>query len=227
VDGALRGGDAARHLRMWLGFYVLWLTVLTVGVVIGLRLWQSGVPVGMKLWALCLVVFYLSLCNTLLPLPTTWAVMLLASDMVGLAAWPAVRIAACAAVTALATGIANLSEYYILRCALTGRLASRVRQAKALRRGVEWFNVQPFATLTLAAFVPIPVDAVRWLAIAAGYNPVKYFAAYFAGRVARYGLIAAGTVVVAAGVGTIAGVQAVLIVAAAVAFVLARLRAAR
>jgi len=210
---ALRPMGSA-SLRAWFVSYVLWLGLLAGGALLGLRLWNAGDLRGLQLWAVCVGAFYLSLCNSLLPLPTPWVVMLLASDVVGLPGPILGRIGFVAGVTALATGMANLNEYHVLRWLMHSRLARKIRSARVVQWAIRWFRISPFTILATAAFVPIPVDAVRWLAIADGYSRWRYFWAYCLGRGARYALLAAATVWLAFGPQAIALVQVSLLAAA-------------
>jgi membrane protein YqaA with SNARE-associated domain len=234
-DGA--GGQAAPHgdavplgsgsLRIWFVTYLLWMAVLVVGAQMGFWAWRHGQPAGLPVWAICLGAFYMSLANNLMPLPTMWMVMLLASNIVALPGSVPVRIAYVAAVTAVATGMANLNEYHVLRWALGSRAAGRVRRTRLVQWAIRWFRTNPFGILTLASFAPIPIDAVRWIAIADGYSRWRFFWANAAGRWVRYALVAGATVWLNAGIRTIVGVQAGVLVVAGVGVVTRAVRQAK
>jgi membrane protein YqaA with SNARE-associated domain len=214
-------------LRAWFIVYLLWLGMLTLGAQAGLYARQHAMPIGMPVWWICLGTFYVSLANNLVPLPTMWMVMLLASNVAGLPGPVPVRIAYVAGFTALATAMANLNEYHVFRWALGSKVAGRVKQTRLVQWAIRWFGVSPFGILTLASFVPIPIDAVRWIAIAAGYNRVRFFWANVIGRWVRYAVLAGATIWLSAGVKTIIGVQAGLLVAAAVPVVIRAVRGAK
>jgi membrane protein YqaA with SNARE-associated domain len=205
----------SRTLRAWFAVYLLWLVALTAGAVVCLQASRQGVSAALPLWLACLGTFYLSLANGLLPLPTMWMIMLLASDAVGLPGSPLMRVAMVATITALATGMANLNEYHILHWALGSRTAGKVTNTRLVQWAIRWFRVSPFWILTMAALVPIPIDAIRWVAIADSYNRLRFFWAYALGRWVRYAVLAGATIWLHAGVRTIIVTQVALIVVAA------------
>lgn len=215
---------SSASLRTWFIVYLLWLGVLTLAARWGFAASQHGEPLGRYVWAICLGTFYMSLANNFVPLPTMWMVMLLASDVIGLPGSVAMRIAYVAAITATATAMANLNEYHLLRWALGSRVAGRVRQTRLVQWAIGWFRVSPFGILTLASFVPIPIDAVRWIAIADGYNRWRFFWANVVGRWVRYAAFVAATIWLSAGVKTIMGVQVGLLVVAAIPMVIRGMR---
>jgi membrane protein YqaA with SNARE-associated domain len=214
-------------LRMWFIVYLLWLGMLTLGAQWGFAAGRHGEAAGVAVWAICLGTFYISLANNFVPLPTMWMVMLLASDIVGLPGAAPVRIAYVAGITAVATAMANLNEYHLVRWVLGSRAAGRVKQTRLVQWAIRWFRVSPFGILTLASFVPIPIDAVRWIAIADGYSRVRFFWANFVGRWVRYAVLAGATVWLSAGIKTIIGVQAGILLVAAVPMAIQALRRTR
>jgi membrane protein YqaA with SNARE-associated domain len=150
----------------------------------------TGNPTALTVWVLSLGAFYLSLCNGFLPLPTTWVILLLASENVMVSQPPFLRIAVLSVVGSVSTMVANLNEYHVLGYFFRARLGERIRRTRVYRWALRWFDLAPFQTLTLFAFIPIPVDAVRWLAILRRYSRPRYAAAYFIGRLPRYALLA-------------------------------------
>lgn len=194
-------------LRIWFGFYLSWMIAL-----FAIALWtfgrhEAGEPAALALWILALMGFYVSLCNTLLPLPTSWIFLLAASDNVMLFDSPLARVAAVAVIGATATMMANLNEYHVFGYFFRDRLGHRIRRSHVYRWAIRWFDVSPFQTLTLIAFVPIPVDFVRWLAILRRYPRARFAAAYWLGRFLRYGLLAGISVVLALGLREIILIQ--------------------
>ncbi|MBU0638149.1 MAG: hypothetical protein KKB50_04730 [Planctomycetes bacterium] len=194
----LSGGTAAGprpewplpKARLWFVFFTAWMTALAVVAQATFMQYEAGDLLAMRVWLLALMCFYLSLCNVLLPLPTAWIVLLAASEelMVFDAAW--LRVAGVAVLGAVATAVANLNEYHVLAYLFKFGLGRRVRRTRVYRWAVHWFELSPFRTLVLMAFLPIPIDAVRWLAVLRRYSRVRYGLAYLIGRTPRYALLA-------------------------------------
>ncbi len=198
-------------LRLWFGVFLTWMVGLFAVALLMLARYEAGDTAALGLWILALTAFYVSLCNSLLPLPTAWIILLAASDEVLLFDSAVLRIAAVAILGATATTIANLNEYHLLGYFFQARLGARLRDTRAYRWAVRWFDVSPLQTLTLFAFLPIPVDVVRWLAILRGYSRLRFALAYWLGRLPRYALLAALSVAVHLGTWEIALIQAGLI----------------
>jgi membrane protein YqaA with SNARE-associated domain len=176
---------------------------------------QRGDDRALRAWLLALMCFYLTLCNSFLPLPSAWIILLAASPAYSLPSsgwWASLLVAGLAT---LATVVANLNEYHLLACLLQFGLGRRVGRTKLYRWAVRWFDRAPFQILTLIAFVPVPVDAVRWLAILRGYPRRRFALAYALGRGPRYLLLAGCSVLLALSAGQILMIQ-IAIVAAAV-----------
>jgi len=184
--------DAAtlRYERVWFAVYIAWLTGLTLAALGFARLAEQAVSGAQGAWLLALLCFYLSLCNAFIPLPTAWIVMYAASPAAGLFHTVWLRVLVVASASALATVMANLNEYHVLCVLLRHRLGRRVRRTRIYQRAIRWFDEAPFLTLVLAALIPIPIDAIRWLAILRRYSRVRFGLAYFVGRLSRYGLLA-------------------------------------
>lgn len=183
------------RLRLWFVAYLAWLTALFALAMVMFARYEGGDARALTWWLLALLGFYVSLCNSMLPLPTAWIVLLLASEEVGLfeAAW--LRVAAVAMLSATATMMANLNEYHVFGYFFRAKLGARLRRTRMYQWSVRWFDVAPFQTLVLVAFVPIPIDVVRWLAILRRYSRVRFAAAYWLGRLPRYALLAGVAVV--------------------------------
>ncbi len=177
-------------LRAWFAGFVGWMVLLAIVFRVGFHSYETGIDAALGIWALAGTCFYLSLCNLFLPLPTAWIILLAASPELMLFDSPVWRITVVALLGALATTIANLNEYHVLSFLLGARLGERIRRTRAYDWGLRWFNVSPFQTLTLIAFVPIPVDAVRWLAVLRRYDRARFALAYFLGRAGRYAVLA-------------------------------------
>jgi membrane protein YqaA with SNARE-associated domain len=224
ADSACNANAAAGPLagtRLWFAAYLLWLFGLATLAQTTFAQYEAGDAAALRVWLFALMCFYMTLCNVFFPLPTSWIILLVASDSVGLfdAAWA--RVSAVALVGALCTAMANLNEYHVLGYFFGARVGERIRRTTAYAWALRWFDVSPFQTLTLFAFVPIPVDVVRWLAILRRYPRPRFAAAYFCGRTARYALLAALSIGL-----HLTLWQIVLIQAAIVAALAARLLAA-
>jgi membrane protein YqaA with SNARE-associated domain len=95
-----------------------------------------------------------------------------------------------AVIGSVGTCIANLHDYYIIDFLFRKEKIKKAKQTKFYRNSVAWFARAPFATLTAASFLPIPIDVVRILAVSAGYPRRCYALATFVGRLPRYLLLA-------------------------------------
>jgi membrane protein YqaA with SNARE-associated domain len=178
------------RLRIWFGTYLAWMIGLFALAVVMLARYDAGDGAALGPWLLALAVFYVSLCNTLVPLPTSWVFLLLASEDVMLFESPWLRVATVAVLGSTATMMANLNEYHIFGYFMRARLGDRIRRTHVYRWAIRWFDVSPFQTLMLIAFVPVPVDFVRWVAILRRYPRWRFAAAYWLGRLPRYALLA-------------------------------------
>lgn len=212
-DRALPGVPTLHGLRLWFGAYLSWLAGLFAVALLMFARYEAGDAGAMAVWLLALAAFYVSLCNTLLPLPTSWVFLLLASEEVMLFDSALLRITLVAVLGATATMMANLNEYHVLGYFFRDRLGNRIRRTHAYRWMIRWFDVSPFQTLTLVAFVPIPVDFVRWLAILRRYSRVRFATAYWLGRLPRYALLAGVAVVLRLGMVEIILIQVGIVAA--------------
>jgi len=199
ADRAVPGVPVLHGLRPWFGAYLVWLAGLFAVALLMFARYEAGDTGAMVVWLLALAGFYISLCNTLLPLPTSWIFLLLASEEVMLFDSAVLRIAVVALLGATTTMMANLNEYHVLGYFFRDRLGNRIRRTHTYRWLARWFDVAPFQTLTLIAFIPIPVDFVRWLAILRRYPRWRFAAAYWLGRAPRYALLAGVAVVLRLG----------------------------
>jgi len=180
--------------RAWFLFFLVWMTGWAVIALYSLHLYDTrGADGALRVWVLALACFYLSLCNAFFPLPTTWIVMLAATDQAGLAVAPGVRVLLVSVLAACATVVANLNEYHLLAYLLHFGLGQRVRRTRLYGRAARWFDRAPFQLLVLIAFIPLPIDAVRWLAILRTYARARFAVAYFVGRWLRYLILAGGS----------------------------------
>ncbi len=127
---------------------------------------------------------YLSVACTFCPLPTTWLIIWAAAPVdgggLGLSPW------IVATGGALATAIANMHDYYLLTYLYRYKPVRKIRSTRLYLRVAKWYNRVPLATLVAAAFLPIPIDFVRLLAISEGYSRTKFALGSFVGRWPRY-----------------------------------------
>lgn len=215
TKAAARGEDGAlRGLRLWFVGFVGWMVALAVAAQFGFAAFEEGSAAGQGVWMLALLAFYLSLCNALLPLPTGWIVLFAATESGLPGVPPALRLLLVTVVGGLATTLANLNEYHVLNHRAGARLRARVRATPLYRWAVGWFDARPFQALLLVAFIPIPVDVIRWLAILRRYSRVRFAVAYFVGRGARYALFAGLSIGFAFGAWEILLVQVVILIGA-------------
>jgi len=161
-----------RPLRWWIWAYVA-LAVLGIGVTL------ASSDTRVRLLGLYLV--YMLLACTFVPLPTTPVILLAGAH------WNPVLVALCGAA---ATTIANLNEYHVWTSFFRYRLFRKIRGSRYCKAGIAWFDKAPFPALFVVNIIPLPVDVVRLIAVARGYNRMKFAAANFLGRALRYGLIA-------------------------------------
>lgn len=94
------------------------------------------------------------------------------------------------AVGAAGTCVANLNDYAILGWLFRHHRVRKVRDVRTYRRLLHFFDRYAFLTLSVAAFLPIPVDVIRLLAISRAYSFIRYILATFVGRFPRYLILA-------------------------------------
>lgn len=129
---------------------------------------------------LVILLMYMSMAFTFCPLPTLWILLWMARE---------VDPVAVALVGALGTCIANLNDYHILHYLFRLEKIKRVTGSRVFQGAVRLFKKSPFIALSIASFLPIPVDVVRILSVSTAYPRWLYVLATFAGRFPRYLLI--------------------------------------
>lgn len=222
-----QGGAERLNLRRWFAFFVFLLVGLTLVAMLSFSRYAAlNDPWAQRVWLMSLYLFYMSLCCTFVPAPTAWIVLLMASPYFALlqplrheaalsdgqsGVLAAMTIVLVGGIGALGTTLANLNEYHIWTFLLRFRGVERVRHARLYQTASRWFQVSPFALMTLVNFLPIPVDVVRWLAISNRYRRDHYALACFVGRFVRYGLFAATAFYLKLSLQTIMLIQAGLI----------------
>lgn len=216
------GGDRAAaplRLRPWFYAFGAWMVGLSLVAHFSLHMTGAQSGVALAVWLLAVYALYLSLCCVFFPAPTTWIVMLCASDAMadaaGVAEHRVARLVVVATLGALATGMANLNEYHLVTALMRLKKLSRIREARSVTTAVRWFESSPFLVLLAVSLLPIPVDVVRWLAIWDRYPRGRFFLAYFIGRWGRYAVWAAFAMSLSLKFWHILAVQVALLLAAA------------
>ena len=97
-----------------------------------------------------------------------------------------------ALVGGLATIPASAFDYQLFNRALQLGPLARAKQSRISRFAVRAFSIQPWFTIVIFAFSPIPFYPVRILAPLADYPATRYVVAVLVGRVPRYYLLAWG-----------------------------------
>lgn len=95
-----------------------------------------------------------------------------------------------ACIVMVGTWIAGLLDYYVFVPLFTHRAMDRVKATSGYQAAVRWFGYQPFLTLVVAGFTPIPFFIFKFIAFAVKYPMPKYLAALLVGRLPRYYLLA-------------------------------------
>ena len=97
-----------------------------------------------------------------------------------------------ALVGGLATVVAAIVDYYVVRRVFEFRRVAPVKRTAIYHRAVRYFYWKPWATIAVISFSFIPFYPLRILAPSSGYPISRYVTAYLAGRVPRYYLLAMG-----------------------------------
>ena len=221
--------DERINLRGWFIFFIFYMMLLATVVLAGLWLAGTGSPKwGTALWVVGGIMFYLSLCCSFFPLPTTWLILAVGSsaalaELIGptyaqafekaLSGWQVVVVVAL--LGGLATTLANLNEYHVFTFLLRYKNIGKVRQTRLHEWAGRCFAKGPFLLLATFCFVPVPVDVVRWLAITQRYPRGRFFWANIVGRGSRYALMALFSSALGLGLWSILLIQAVLVLIAA------------
>ena len=95
-----------------------------------------------------------------------------------------------AVIGTLGTIVAGLLDYFVFVPLFSLKSLDFAQRSKGYRRAKKWFNVQPFLTLSIAGFSPVPFFPFKILAFASHYPLLRYIASLVAGRMPRYYLLA-------------------------------------
>ena len=120
-----------------------------------------------------------------------------------------------AAVGGVATGVAAIVDYFVVRKVFEFRRVAPLRETYLYKTAVRYFYWQPWATIAVFAFSPLPYYPIRVLAPSSGYPLWKYVSACVTGRIPRYYLLALGGAWIPVSTGYLV-LMALLIIAATV-----------
>jgi membrane protein YqaA with SNARE-associated domain len=193
------------RLRYWTAVYFAWLAALAIPAAVLLA--RAEVPWSLlfsdpaavarsagPVLKLLLFAFYISICLTVLPLPTGAMVSAVALRQVAPTERLWTTVLLVATVGAAASMMANLFDFLVFRGLLRRPKVARVRRGRLYRRLADWFDRQPFLILTVFAMIPLPADVpIRMLAATRHYPLAAYAGASFAGRWVRYAVLAGVT----------------------------------
>jgi membrane protein YqaA with SNARE-associated domain len=154
--------------------------LITVAIVLG-ALFGLSFLVGGALKDYLRYFTYVSICSNVIPLPSTPAILWMGREYNPLLV---------AFLGAVGTCVANMIDYEVLGTVVRSRLLKKLRDSRHYKASVNAFNKVGFPLLTLVNFGYFSFDLVRLIAIAAGYARWKYVASTFAGRFARYLILA-------------------------------------
>lgn len=178
MDELIVTSQGARDIsnKKYIVFVVSFLAFLGM---VALAAYKTIIPY--KYLTLSFYTAYMSMAFTFCPLPTIWIVLWAAREF---NPW------AVAFLGALATCVAYLNDYYIFNWLHKFSRVRKIRGTKLYKSTVKWFGKAPFITLTVASFLPIPVDLIRLLSISSQYKRRFYVLACFLGRFPRYAILA-------------------------------------
>ena len=200
MGGPPRPSDRIR-LRRWLAAYavLLLLALALLAVLVAREPWHwaqwrgqfrptfASAGPGVKLLAMGI---YLSLCTTLLPLPTGWLIACVATREAAVASTAWGTVLAVGLVGAAASTVANLNEYHLLTWMLRHPRIAALRRSRLHGAGARWFARSPFLLVVAFNLLPIPLDVVRVLSATCRYPRGPFAAANLLGRFVRYAVIA-------------------------------------
>ena len=96
-----------------------------------------------------------------------------------------------AGIGVVAVVVVEFLNYSLFDAILSSNKLRRVREAKCTRLVIRWFETQPFLTVSVSAFSPVPFWIARTCAVLSRYSLPRYVCATALGRFWRMFLIAA------------------------------------
>ena len=97
-----------------------------------------------------------------------------------------------AATGGVATMVASIIDHAFFTRTLKIEGIAKVKETRIMAYCMRLFNRQPFGTIVLFAFTPIPFYPIRVVAPMSNYPMARYVSAVVIGRVPRYFLLATG-----------------------------------
>ena len=167
-DMAAPGRPRDISARKWIASFSIFLVAAGI-----LYLLSREVESLVRFEVLLVLLLYMSVACTFLPLPTAWIILWAARETDPLST---------SVIGVAGTCIANLHDYYIINYLFGIDRIGKVRDRGFYRSALKWFERAPFITLSVASFLPIPIDVVRILAVSTGYSRFRYTLATFTGR---------------------------------------------
>lgn len=90
----------------------------------------------------------------------------------------------------IGTIVAGLLDYFVFVSLFSLKSIDIMKRSKGFQRADKWFNIQPFITLSVAGFSPVPFSPFKILAFASNYPLLNYIGSLVVGRMPRYYLLA-------------------------------------
>ena len=167
--------------RRWLGSSVVLLLAATLfpAAVSTLFIWRFFPD----WWQLSVFFWYSIPGNSFILLPHEPAVLYAGT------LYPAALVAA---VGGLATTLASTVDHVFFTRAFRLKKLEPVKETRIVRLTVRLFNHQPWWTIVVFAFTPLPFYPIRLVAPMSGYPVMGYVSAVVFGRIPRYFLLALG-----------------------------------
>ena len=170
--------NLARRLRRSPRFWVLSGTLLPA-LVCTLLAWAYA----SSLWQLVLYFWYSIPSNSFVYLPNEPGVLFAAAVY---SPW------VVAVVGGVATMIACIIDYAVIKRVFEFQQVARVKQTGIYKKAIQCFYWRPWPTIAILAVTPLPFYPVRVLAPSSGYPLWRYTSSSVIGRMARYYLLAIG-----------------------------------
>ncbi len=168
----------AQRLRRSPRFWVLVSTLLPA-LVCTLLAWAYA----SSLWQLVLYFWYSIPSNSFVYLPNEPGVLFAAAVY---SPW------VVAVVGGVATMIACIIDYAVIKRVFEFQQVARVKQTGIYKKAIQCFYWRPWPTIAVLAVTPLPFYPVRVLAPSSGYPLWRYTSASVIGRSCRYYLLAIG-----------------------------------
>ncbi|MCH7819921.1 MAG: VTT domain-containing protein [Candidatus Marinimicrobia bacterium] len=90
----------------------------------------------------------------------------------------------------LGTIVAGILDYFIFVPLFSSSVVDKLKNTTGYIRATRWFDQQPFWTIVIAGFTPIPFFPFKFVAFSTKYPIGKYLLSLVIGRYPRYYLLA-------------------------------------